>query len=843
MTADQVPRIVEELRTGFEHLLGYDPQLIRSNYSYDRPASGGSGRVDVACFSQHPPSYRSACIGVVAGTDAQANEPPAEHWELGAPIIIRIGAGIAVPWRMRERDGDRLSDPRSARAVGRLLAEHRADWSPARVAAAKTGLAQLDFMDAGLLPVLEGHVRAKLDGWITSAMQEVRSLLHGEEVDWAHVVFPLLAAKLLRDLGYSDAHQNDPFELWQLMRQRYGGVPYPLSPALQDACGLVWQDLERRGALNNTAVEDLAYIYENTLIDAENRRQRGIHATPPSVAQYIVGQLPFESVAVDERSVFEPCCGQGAFLVPALGRLRDIHLAETGVPATHQYLVDRLVGVDIDGFSLELCRLGLTLSALPGHDGWHLHTEDVFRGANLQDQLAAASIVLCNPPFGKFDADEQRDLGVGPVSKAAELLSRVLVNPPALLGFVLPSAFIQAAAFRDANQTLGRRYNALEIVRLSDRVFPHADSEPVLLMASELRASGVTNKVRCVEARTAAAWAGLKAGAPADFTIRPVPPPRSVDGLWRSPLADVWEYLESKCARLKDIAVIRRGVQVTGGREFGSIRDEPFGGSIPCHRSAGPDHAGYSPPAPGFMPNEPGIVNVGSLDWDWPAPKAVANKHSASRGPWRLYAWTDYSGAVCWQAFYALWPLGDMPAEVLTAILNGPVANAFLAGIEDKRHNLLRSLQQIPVPDLSTVADRLLIARKVAQIEELAVAGEVLANAAYVQRLIDEVDAAVLSAYDLPQEHCDSLLNRVHGQIRRLPNGRTPYTPPTAAVIERVQRQRGYTAALVRYQQLVDAKWRNGLSSDEESELGTLSAGLDAMEEAGVWQDPAGASS
>ena len=70
-------------------------------------------------------------------------------------------------------------------------------------------------------------------------------------------------------------------------------------------------------ALNfqNLSVDVLAYVYENTLVDKKLRKARGIHATPPSVARYVLNRMPFEAVSQDERFTVEPFSGSASFLV------------------------------------------------------------------------------------------------------------------------------------------------------------------------------------------------------------------------------------------------------------------------------------------------------------------------------------------------------------------------------------------------------------------------------------------------------------------------------------------------------------------------------------------------
>jgi hypothetical protein len=98
-------------------------------------------------------------------------------------------------------------------------------------------------------------------------------------------------------------------------------------------------------------------VYENTLISKETRSSLGTHATPSFLVDYIVGSLTdwVAEIPVRERTVFEPACGQAAFLVSAMRLLTEMLPADEAIPGRRgPYLRSRLHGTDIDPFALEL---------------------------------------------------------------------------------------------------------------------------------------------------------------------------------------------------------------------------------------------------------------------------------------------------------------------------------------------------------------------------------------------------------------------------------------------------------------------------------------------------------
>ena len=85
----------------------------------------------------------------------------------------------------------------------------------------------------------------------------------------------------------------------------------------------------------------------------------------------------------------------------------------------------------------------------------------------------------------------------------------------------------------------------------------------------------------------------------------------------------------------------------------------------------------------------------------WKSPKVVMNASRKSRGRWRNAAFADREGLTCYQTFYGIWPKACYDLTALTAILNGPVANAFVASRELDRHITKETLDVLPLPQLS----------------------------------------------------------------------------------------------------------------------------------------------
>ena len=89
----------------------------------------------------------------------------------------------------------------------------------------------------------------------------------------------------------------------------------------------------------------------------------------------------------------------------------------------------------------------------------------------------------------------------------------------------------------------------------------------------------------------------------------------------------------------------------------------------------------------------------GPLTRPWDTPKILANSARRSGGPWRIAAAYDLYWLVASQAFFGIWLRDEnVPGEALEAILNGPLANAFLTERASNQHFTNQSLKQLPMP-------------------------------------------------------------------------------------------------------------------------------------------------
>ena len=791
-------RLYEIVKQGLAGI-GYVGSLVQENYEFaDILAQDYSvSTLPLAAFAQEPPSYRNACFGVVFANGTEGVPQIERYRSLGAPQILEIHQDHLVRWKMTGQEEPKSLEQTTLGEVSSLFERNKETWSPARILRAKSAgvqsSRQLDFFDIGLLPLLEHQAREKLDtllgDTIALAVQEIQRQSEFNDEYYPplfRLLFRLIAAKVLADRGYpGNWLADDPRLVIDNVQNFYFKGAKPDAVLEQfDAQVVAWERIRQAFHFQNLSVDSLAYVYEKTLVAPETRRLYGIHSTPPGIAEYIARQLPFEDLEPNERRVFEPFAGHGVFLVAAMQRMREILPAELTSEQRHDYFVSMLSGIEIDEFAREVARLSLMLADYPNPDGWRLHAGDALKSTQFERELAAARIVLCNPPFEDFNLEDRaRYQGLTSARKPAVILGRVLQVPPDLLGFVLPRAFIMGRGYKQVRNLVGETYASLELVALPDKVFRHSDVESVLLLASNKGGKPCNLKTGEVDRRDLEEF--YVSHQLSRSSRKELESPRSFleRGMWLPALPDVWSAT-SQMKRLVNLAEVHRGIEYN--IPFQANESKLMSDSV----------------RPGFVPGvqrirdtvEPFMVlstvylNIGSEflrgsanKQPWNLQKLIVNAGRRTRCSWTISASIDYKGVVCYQNLHGIWPSGSVSLETLAAILNGPVANAYVATREGKRDVQIQTLLGIPCPDVSPGQDRAIVSlvRQYIDTRQQWILGNLPAQEAHETcgSLLRLIDGEVLRAYDLAPRTERILLDYFHGQTRPGPVVFTEYYP------------------------------------------------------------------
>jgi hypothetical protein len=839
--------------------VGYDSRFIANNYAFTDFESQRAivKRVPLAAFSGYPHSYRNACLGVVFD-DAQQDAATwvHRHRALGAPLIFEVRQQKVQPWSIGPEEARPVGSPFGINSLESVFRTHRAIWNPTALGRLKSASdakpnRQLDFYDTGLMPVLAEFFQSKLKDLLERAFADTAACyhsVHGREPAVSFLfpyLFRFVTAKVFMDRA--DAHGwaglDEPRRVLEKAETHSGSGLLARLPATfldRQVLAQAWASISGTLQFQNLSVPDLVVIYEDLFIDEETRREHGVHSTPVGLADYIVKHLPWEEIPIDRRAIFEPFCGHGIFLARAMERLR-VDLDPGLTPRQrHAYFQKMLVGVERDPLAIEVCRLVLTLSDYPNDNSWQLYPSDVFDWPEWDAVLKSASVVLANPPYEPFTADERKRVGATKAQPPAEFLHRLLRQPPMMLGLVLPQSFLSSPFYQDANRQIAQRYADVSIVELP-RLFKYADNETVAVLASERREAGTHVAVHYAEVlpdRTQEFLQDFKVSAERTSRLAGSSPAAEFT-LWIPPKGSIFDSLED-LPTFGTVATIRQGLHWlprTDGKPKTAPRSDVASDSNRdgfvwgAEKMAG-NLSQFQIRKFRFLSVLEKHHHPRDKAWrhPWTDRKVVCNSARFERkSPWRLAAWADSEGFAFTKQYFACWPSPGVSEFALAAILSSPLANAFSFTHDLERHNHIVTLQRLPVPSDQHLQVGGLLHLQANELQGMLTEGPLTRQASpeEITEALIRLDAAVLQAYDLPARVQRQLLNQFRGWKRPLAVTFKEYFPDhfkdALTLKDFVAIQYDWDTTNERRCDLIDKELlKTGLTAEEREELDHL---------------------
>jgi type I restriction-modification system DNA methylase subunit len=185
--------------------------------------------------------------------------------------------------------------------------------------------------------------------------------------------------------------------------------------------------------------DSLGFVYIS-LQDIGRRKSSGAYYTPEKVVNELIDRLYENDTNLKEKTICDPCCGTGNFLL-SLG-VRGIDYA-------------KLYGQDIDPVSVFLSRINIALMA-PEMSAWDIRSRIIIGNTYFETFTQKFDVIVGNPPWGsdfsEEDALQCRKLFKTAVSKSIESYdlfvekALTMLNHGGVLAFVLPEAILSVAA-------------------------------------------------------------------------------------------------------------------------------------------------------------------------------------------------------------------------------------------------------------------------------------------------------------------------------------------------------------------------------------------------------------
>lgn len=767
--------------------LGYGTSAIIENYVFsDVLAARPQDRsVGLAAFTQTPPSYRNAAMAVVSDEVADV-ESITSYRALGAPLIFSISGDQVTGWQIRSHAPPRVIVQAPLSQLEVLFDQHREVWSPLSIHRAKAighveRSYQLDFVDAGLMPAIEGEIHGKLDRAISDVLRGAFTDTDATKTDRQkrslfQTTFRLLAAKVLLDRGHDIATQWDGDDIGSVLGAISGYYGLPVlsedAPAPGVEFARAWRSLRDGISFRNISADDLAFVYEQTLVTPETRKHFGTHSTPRQVAEHVVTGLELWKHEPEDLRVYEPFAGAGVLLVAALRQMRDLLPISWSDKDKHAFLVQRLRGDEIDAFAAEVATLSLILADYPNANGWKIEQSDLFADDYLAARAKLANVVVCNPPFEAFTPDERSRYPEAlsrSASKPIAVLDAVLDANPLAIGFVLPEPFIRGQQYAAQRRRLEKMYGEIDLVALPDRTFNASVIRSSLLIARSPRDPAVQGSVTRLSAGVVRERDRDNFLSTGKLSLRREETRLQAQSgdLWIEELSDLWAYL-AEAPRFESVAAVHRGIEWRSD-QAAAVRREPVPEFVTGVHSAAAIRAYALAAKPVWLDARPDRLLYRAIDLPWSEPKLLANAARVSRGPWSLGAAIDRTGLVASQQLFGIWRKGEnAPSlQALAALLNSPVGAAYIASHSPPDRIRVSAVRSVPLPSALPSQLDPLVDRYVSALESAAV-GPFFEDAVapQLQQMLSEIDEAVLRAYDLPPKLERDLLEYFRGAER-----------------------------------------------------------------------------
>ena len=700
--------------------------------------------IPVVTFAHHPRDARSSCIAFLP----ESRTPNADLGalrELGLPVAFFVGPQAWEMWSLRA-DGPRRERRLDTDKVERFFDDNKNDFAPGAIFRAKTwaraeGARQLDFVDTGLLPLVEKEAGARLRqlfeemlGYTLDALGLKPAGMSESEAHWlVRANFWLLAGKLMRDKSvpkFTRLDLHDVQDVFDRVAEHYAAPRVSAHGRLKALRGAA--DVAARfSSFRSISTETLGALYEEALLSPRTRKLLSVHRTPTYLVDYMLARMSRwieEDIGIENCRVFEPACGHAPFLVGAVRLLSDLLPERIASDRTERrkFLRTHIAGCDRDAFALEIARQSLTLADIPNPNGWRLDpVKDMFADDYLAENIAAHSVIIANPPFeGVEISDKERasgDLRYARSGQAGELLRRIVNHaaPESLFGIVVPQAILDGASFRELRKDLLAKIDIREVVTFPDNVFKFAKPETAILFGRKLpdaHRGPDTFKFRRILKPDMDAFRNQCRVPTGALLSRDEVLSHPRHQLLLPPLAEVWKAAK-RLPRLDEKA------HVTIGFYFYPESDESYpAGEVQVSKK---EATGFYQ---GFLLAEgtPETHLLPKLEWlnqsekiiEWPCggtkrdePRVVMNHVRTGGGAWRHKAFVDTKGRPATDAFLLLSPLApNWSLEVLWALANGPFANAFTLTNSAAKQIGVRLLESMRVPALTETPASLLSA-------------------------------------------------------------------------------------------------------------------------------------
>jgi hypothetical protein len=212
-----------------------------------------------------------------------------------------------------------------------------------------------------------------------------------------------------------------------------------------------------------------------------------------------------------------------------------------------------------------------------------------------------------------------------------------------------------------------------------------------------------------------------------------------------------------------------RGRDLSGNAETLSARSRP--GWQRCYVTSRGNPPIHDVPEQQWMNASKAVIQRARMGLHGVPGQVIVNHARVSRGKWSMRAWLDQEGLAVKGNFLVVRPkTPGVSGIAIWALLNSPVANAFVYCLATKRHIIGSDLLRLPIPRGGSDWTGPVVSAAQAYLAAVKDTGGFFLpepDQATVKAKLLAMDAAVLQAYDLPPRLERQLLDLFAGEPRK----------------------------------------------------------------------------
>jgi len=360
--------------------------------------------------------------------------------------------------------------------LGEYFSENRVKFDYSKILSSKYENEQVTLFDTNNLFVFASKINCKLLGReFEKAILSVKNIINEKDseqiTDITSIVMHVIAAKILNDKLLLKERYLDIHELLKVLSNTYGDYfsienLYKYGTELID---IINDSFSKEFSYRSIDNEILGNFYESTLFESDDKKNKelkrkwGIYYTPSCIVNNMLKSMPIELIDYRKRYTLDASCGSGSLLIGAYKKLKQLLPKKMDEEIQHQYLTDRLLGIDIDKFACEVARLELLLNSIPYGKGWNVKSDDFLK---INSMNFKPNIIIANPPY-----EEKRKEKIE--QKAALFLDKYidLLDDDGILCIVLPQTFLSNKSCKSVRKKLLENIQLYEIWLLPGGVF------------------------------------------------------------------------------------------------------------------------------------------------------------------------------------------------------------------------------------------------------------------------------------------------------------------------------------------------------------------------------------